>query len=152
MALIEETDARVAPSALPRRAHGALANVLRHSGASRAKLTLSYLGAEVALDVVDDGVGFDPSAAPQDELEGVDFGIRARLDASHDDVERLTACEGEVLTRVAEGRSNRDIGRALFLSEATVKPHLVHIFAKLDVGSRTAAVARARELGAIRAG
>ena len=55
-------------------------------------------------------------------------------------------------TLVAEGRSNRDIGRALFLSEATVKSHLVHIFTKLGVGSRTAAVARARELGAIRAG
>ena len=57
-----------------------------------------------------------------------------------------------MLSLVAEGRTNRDIGRALFLSEATVKSHLVHIFTKLGVGSRTAAVARARELGAIRAG
>ena len=66
--------------------------------------------------------------------------------------QRLTVREAEVLALVAEGNSNREIGRALFLSEATVKSHLVHIFTKLGVGSRTQAVARARELGAIRAG
>ena len=78
--------------------------------------------------------------------------VSSRLDASLAGGERLTVREAEVLTLVATGRSNRDIGRELFLSEATVKSHLVHIFAKLGVGSRTAAVARARELGAIRAG
>ncbi|WP_349897316.1 response regulator transcription factor [Parafrigoribacterium soli] len=62
----------------------------------------------------------------------------------------LSAREIEVLGLVASGNSNRDIGRALFLSEATVKSHLVHIFGKLGVNSRTSAVARARELGAIR--
>ena len=77
--------------------------------------------------------------------------VSSRLDASQA-AERLTVREAEVLTLVADGRSNRDIGRALFLSEATVKSHLVHIFTKLGVGSRTAAVARARELGAIRSG
>ena len=55
-----------------------------------------------------------------------------------------------MLALVAEGRSNRDIGRALFLSEATVKSHLVHIFTKLGVSSRTAAVAAAQTSGAIR--
>lgn len=79
-------------------------------------------------------------------------GVSSRLDATLSSSDRLTVRESEVLSLVAEGRSNRDIGRALFLSEATVKSHLVHIFAKLGVGSRTAAVARARELGAIRAG
>ena len=78
--------------------------------------------------------------------------VSSRLDASRTSSERLTSREAEVLSLVAEGRTNRDIGRALFLSEATVKSHLVHIFTKLGVGSRTAAVARARELGAIRAG
>ncbi|MCX7521240.1 response regulator transcription factor [Microbacterium sp. STN6] len=62
----------------------------------------------------------------------------------------LSARESEVLTLVAAGRSNRDIGRELFLSEATVKSHLVHIFTKLGVGSRTLAVAEARRLGLIR--
>ncbi|WP_022893310.1 response regulator [Agromyces subbeticus] len=78
--------------------------------------------------------------------------VSSRLDASRSSDERLTVREAEVLTLVAEGRTNREVGRVLFLSEATVKSHLVHIFTKLDVGSRTAAVARARELGAIRAG
>lgn len=62
----------------------------------------------------------------------------------------LSRRETEVLALVAAGRSNRDIGRELFLSEATVKSHLVHIFTKLDVASRTLAVARGRELGLIR--
>jgi len=78
--------------------------------------------------------------------------VSSRLRASREAADSLTAREAEVLTLVAEGRSNREIGRTLFLSEATVKSHLVHIFTKLGVGSRTAAVARARELGAIRAG
>lgn len=78
--------------------------------------------------------------------------VSSRLDASLASGDRLTVREAEVLSLVADGRSNRDIGRELFLSEATVKSHLVHIFTKLGVGSRTAAVARARELGAIRAG
>ncbi|WP_022890160.1 response regulator transcription factor [Agromyces italicus] len=79
-------------------------------------------------------------------------GLSSRLDASQASGERLTVREAEVLALVAEGRTNREIGKALFLSEATVKSHLVHIFTKLGVGSRTAAVARARELGVIRAG
>lgn len=63
---------------------------------------------------------------------------------------QLTPREAEVLTMVAEGLSNQAIGRKLFLSEATVKSHLVHIFAKLDTNSRTAAVAEARARGFIR--
>ncbi|WP_297006968.1 response regulator transcription factor [uncultured Corynebacterium sp.] len=59
----------------------------------------------------------------------------------------LTSRELEVLQLVADGRSNREIGAALFLSEATVKSHLVHINTKLGVRSRTSAVAAAREAG-----
>lgn len=59
----------------------------------------------------------------------------------------LTNRELEVLQLVAQGRRNREIGAALFLSEATVKSHLVHINAKLGVRSRTSAVAMARENG-----
>ncbi|MBL1075510.1 response regulator transcription factor [Nocardia sp. 2] len=61
----------------------------------------------------------------------------------------LSPREIEVLRLVADGLSNRDIGRRLFLSETTVKSHLVHIYSKLGVKSRTSAVARAREQGAI---
>lgn len=61
----------------------------------------------------------------------------------------LSAREIEVLRLVADGHSNREIGKRLFLSETTVKSHLVHIYSKLGVKSRTSAVARARERGAI---
>ncbi|MGV8911333.1 MAG: response regulator [Rhodoglobus sp.] len=62
----------------------------------------------------------------------------------------LSKREIEVLQKVAHGRSNALIASELFVSETTVKSHLVHIFSKLDVASRTAAVARARELGVLR--
>jgi ATP/maltotriose-dependent transcriptional regulator MalT len=55
-----------------------------------------------------------------------------------------------VLGLAADGGSNRDIAKFLFLSEATVKSHLVHIFTELRVSSRTAAVASARDRGYIR--
>jgi ATP/maltotriose-dependent transcriptional regulator MalT len=47
---------------------------------------------------------------------------------------------------VAAGRSNPEIGRALFIGEATVKTHLQHIFEKLEVSDRTRAVTKAMEL------
>lgn len=69
-----------------------------------------------------------------------------------DPAPELTPRELQVLGAVAGGSSNREIAREMFLSEATVKSHLVQVFAKLDVRSRTAAVARARERGLIAAG
>jgi DNA-binding NarL/FixJ family response regulator len=59
----------------------------------------------------------------------------------------LTARESEVLTAVADGLSNADIGRRLVIAEATVKTHLLRIFAKLDVSDRTHAVVVALERG-----
>jgi DNA-binding NarL/FixJ family response regulator len=59
----------------------------------------------------------------------------------------LSARELEVLRLVAQGLSNRAIGEKLFLGEATVKTHLLHAFAKLEVSDRTRAVTRAMELG-----
>lgn len=59
----------------------------------------------------------------------------------------LSAREVELVALVALGRSNRQIARELFISEATVKSHLVHIYAKLDVDNRTGAVSAARERG-----
>ncbi|QBJ97572.1 response regulator transcription factor [Rhodococcus sp. ABRD24] len=61
----------------------------------------------------------------------------------------LSAREVEVIALVARGLSNRAIAKQLFVSEATVKSHLVHAFTKLAVDSRTAAVAAARERGLI---
>jgi DNA-binding NarL/FixJ family response regulator len=48
---------------------------------------------------------------------------------------------------VARGQTNAEIGRALYISEATVKTHLLRTFGKLGVSDRTAAVTRAIELG-----
>ncbi|MEU5942840.1 response regulator transcription factor [Micromonospora sp. NPDC047548] len=62
----------------------------------------------------------------------------------------LSRREIEVLQLVAEGLSNQQISRRLSLSQATVKTHLVHVYGKLGVDSRTAAVAAARARGLIR--
>lgn len=63
------------------------------------------------------------------------------------DAERLTAREQEVLAGVARGLSNAAIGRELFITEATVKTHLLRAFAKLGVDDRTRAVTVAIERG-----
>ncbi|MFH9727442.1 response regulator [Streptomyces sp. NPDC017254] len=65
------------------------------------------------------------------------------MDRMRTPAEALTRRELEVLQLVGEGLSNQQISKVLFLSQATVKSHLVHIFAKLGVDSRTAAVAAA---------
>ena len=62
----------------------------------------------------------------------------------------LTARELEVLELLAEGMANKEIANHLVVSEATVKTHLVHIFTKLEVDTRTAAVAAAVDRGLIR--
>lgn len=64
--------------------------------------------------------------------------------------EALSPREIEVLGAVARGLSNRDIARELQISEATVKTHLLHVFAKLGVDDRTAAVTVSLERGIIR--
>lgn len=64
-------------------------------------------------------------------------------------VPQLSDRELDVLRLVAEGRANKEIARTLFISEATVKTHLVHIFGKLHTDSRTSAVAAARTHGLI---
>ncbi len=61
--------------------------------------------------------------------------------------DQLTPRELEVLALVAQGKSNPEIARELFIGEATVKSHLLHVFDKLGVSDRTAAVTRALERG-----
>jgi DNA-binding NarL/FixJ family response regulator len=62
----------------------------------------------------------------------------------------LSSREMQVLNLVAAGHSNTDIATELFVSETTVKSHLAHIFTKLAVTSRTAAVSAARQRGILR--
>ncbi|MCX4806656.1 response regulator [Streptomyces sp. NPDC058682] len=65
------------------------------------------------------------------------------MDRMRTPAEALTKRELEVLQLVADGLSNQQISKKLFLSQATVKSHLVHVYAKLGVDSRTSAVAAA---------
>lgn len=53
----------------------------------------------------------------------------------------------DVLHQLARGASNKEIAKSLFVSEATVKSHLVHIFTKLEVENRARAIHVARESG-----
>jgi DNA-binding NarL/FixJ family response regulator len=64
--------------------------------------------------------------------------------------EALSPRELEILGAVARGLSNKEIGRRLYVSEATVKTHLLRVFGKLGVDDRTAAVTVALERGIIR--
>lgn len=64
--------------------------------------------------------------------------------------EPLTARETDVLDAVADGLTNAEIGRRLVIAEATVKTHLLRLFAKLDVSDRTRAVVVAMERGLLR--
>jgi DNA-binding CsgD family transcriptional regulator len=78
-------------------------------------------------------VGRDPAAGPG----------RGRAAT----VEPLTQRELEVLQLIARGTTNREAARRLFISEASVKAHLLHVYAKLGVNDRAAAVATAYERG-----
>lgn len=73
--------------------------------------------------------------------------LMERMRAPH---ESLTAREIEVLTLLAAGCTNRQVGVQLFVSETTVKTHVNHIFTKLGVDTRAAAVSRAIRDGLIR--
>ncbi|REC98578.1 LuxR family two component transcriptional regulator [Microbacterium sp. AG157] len=62
----------------------------------------------------------------------------------------LSAREIEVVRLVARGASNAEVAARLHITDATVKSHLAHVFSKLGVSSRTAAVSAARSLGILR--
>jgi DNA-binding NarL/FixJ family response regulator len=64
--------------------------------------------------------------------------------------DQLTPREIEVLSLVSRGMSNGDIAKELFIGEATVKTHLLHVFDKLGVSDRTAAVTTAMRAGVLR--
>jgi DNA-binding NarL/FixJ family response regulator len=83
-----------------------------------------------------------PSVAGNVLLE---YGRRSRLPPGQE----LTEREREVLTLLAGGASNREIGETLFLAEGTVKNHVSNILGKLHAANRTQAVALAREQGLI---
>jgi DNA-binding NarL/FixJ family response regulator len=69
------------------------------------------------------------------------------LRAARSDEPSLSAREIEILELVARGTTNREAAERLFISEATVKTHLIHIYAKLGVPDRASAVATAYDRG-----
>jgi LuxR family maltose regulon positive regulatory protein len=64
----------------------------------------------------------------------------------------LSPRERQILTQIGQGRSNKEIARALGSSPETVKSHVKHIFLKLDVSRRAQAVLHGQRLGLLRTG
>ena len=104
-----------------------------------------YLLKDVAPDVIIEGIlraaGGDMFLAP-DLADRVLKGMRNPLP-------KLTEREVEVLRLLATGASNKEMARALFVTEATVKSHIAHIFTILNVDSRSRAIHLAQETGLI---
>lgn len=83
-----------------------------------------------------------------------DSGVASRIIAGRagitDEAEALSDREMEVLRLLARGLSNREIGRALWIGETTVKTHVSHILRKLGQADRTQAVIAAVRIGLVR--
>lgn len=104
-----------------------------------------YLLKDAAPEVIIDGI---QHAAAGDTVLSPDLASRV-LRNMRNPLPKLTAREIEVLGLLATGATNKEISRALFVTEATVKTHLNNIFTKLDVDSRSRAVHLAQETGLI---
>ncbi|MER7559773.1 response regulator transcription factor [Nocardioides sp. NPDC126508] len=104
-----------------------------------------YLLKDVDPEVIVEGIR---RAAAGDMVLAPDLAARV-LKGMRSPLPRLTEREIEVLRHLARGSTNREIARTLFVTEATVKSHLAHIFTKLDVDSRSRAIHVAQETGLI---
>ena len=104
-----------------------------------------YLLKDTAPDTLVAGIR---SAAAGETVLGPAIAARL-LDRMAAPDQALTARELEIVEQLAVGGANKEIAKRLFISEATVKSHLVHIFGKLGVNNRTKVVAVARERGLI---
>jgi DNA-binding NarL/FixJ family response regulator len=99
--------------------------------ATRAEIGRAVLAAAAGQAVLD----------PEVQQRLLSAAVRAPAPASDDQGEGdLTPRESDVLRLIAEGRSNREIARALFVSEATIKTHINRIFAKTGSRDRTQAM------------
>ncbi|WP_433545049.1 response regulator [Streptomyces sp. CA-294286] len=142
----------------PGRMHGseATAAIAGRPGAPRVLVLTTYdTDADILAAVESGAAGYLLKDAPPEELaaavrtaaagqSALAPAVAHRLmDRMRTPAEALTKRELEVLQLVGEGLSNQQVSKALFLSQATVKSHLVHIYAKLGVDSRTSAVAAA---------
>ena len=134
-----------------------------HPGLKVLVLTTYDTDADILRAVEAGATGYLLKETPREELFGairatalgrsvLSPSVASRLvGRARDPGERaLSAREIEVLMLVARGTSNKLIARALEIGETTGKTHLLHIFAKLGVDDRTAAVTTAVERGIIR--
>ncbi|HEX5076027.1 MAG TPA: response regulator transcription factor [Gemmatimonadaceae bacterium] len=134
-----------------------------HPGLKVLVLTTYDTDADILRAVEAGATGYLLKETPREELFGairatalgrsvLSPSVASRLvGRARDPGERaLSAREIEVLMLVARGTSNKLIARALEIGDTTVKTHLLHIFAKLGVDDRTAAVTTAVERGIIR--
>ncbi|HEY8588851.1 MAG TPA: response regulator transcription factor [Naasia sp.] len=142
----------------------ATSRILAERPATKVLVLTTYESDESILSAIEAGAsGYLLKAAPQEEiLAGIrsvaagEVALAPRIAAMLVSRMRrpaaplLTPRELEVLGLVAEGSSNPQIAGRLFLSEATVKTHLLHAFEKLEVSDRTRAVTKAMELGLLR--
>uniref|UniRef100_UPI0021492E65 response regulator transcription factor n=1 Tax=Tahibacter caeni TaxID=1453545 RepID=UPI0021492E65 len=102
-----------------------------------------------SIPTADDASAMQPPRAPAAAAPASAVGVRptvSSIGATPPSAE-LSQREREVLRRLAEGLSNKQIARALSVSENTVKTHLANVYAKLGVGRRTEAARAARERG-----
>ena len=104
-----------------------------------------YLLKDVAPDVIIEGI---LRAAGGDMFLAPDLADRG-LKGVRNPPPKLTEREGEGLRPLATGAPNKEMARALFVTEATVKSHIAHIFTKLNVDSRSRAIHLAQETGLI---
>lgn len=120
------------------RSQARLAAVLRATGAAEEARALGAVARDTA-----GRLAAEPLLL---ELRGLG-GATARSSPTDPSPAALTAREQEILVLVAQGRSNADIGRRLFISGKTVSVHVSNLMAKLGAGGRTEAVALARRAG-----
>lgn len=141
----------------------ATARIVAARPETRVVILTTYENDDAILRAISAGAsGYLLKAAPEDELLAGVRAVAAGEVALAPSVSRLlvqraaapaaaptptlSPREREVLRLVADGLSNRAIGERLFVGESTIKTHLLHVFAKLDVADRTRAVTRAMEL------
>jgi len=142
----------------------ATAQIVAADAGIRVIVLTTYESDEAILSAIEAGAtGYLLKAAPQEEiLAGIRSVARGEVAlapsiaallvrrVAKPPTVTLSDRETEVLALVARGNSNPAIARVLFLSEATVKTHLLHVFEKLGVNDRTRAVTLAMELGLLK--
>ena len=113
--------------------------------------SLAVLAIAIAQVIVESGAGLGALLTEaHSRTETFESSVPGLVDAFRQpgiDSDAITARERDVLSRIGQGYSNKRIARSLEISPETVKSHVKHIFSKLDVGTRSAAVSRAVSLG-----